>query len=166
VGSLPQPLAAFDQHPPAATHQAAAAAGRQQASPAAPEAKPAAKEGGEKDKTQASTSLQDVAKRISAVLAEQSGRAAPADSGGPAGGGSPHAARATASVSPDPPRARSRPSPPAAAAPPPALVTLKWDPALAAGGVALSWDSQLDPRRARPGDLGIRLVWSGVLPEK
>jgi hypothetical protein len=166
LGSLPQPLTAFDQHPLVAAPQATAAAGRQQTSPAPPEAKPASKAGAEKDKAKASASLQDVAKRISTVLAEHPGRPAPADAGVPAGGGSPHAARAAGSASPDPPRPRPRPLPPAAAAPPTSLVTIKWDPALTSGGVALAWDSQLDPRRARPGDLGIRLVWSAVRPEK
>jgi hypothetical protein len=176
VGSLPHPLTAFDQHPPAATQQPASAAGRQQASPAPAGAKGAPKDGGKEgsekgaaegaEKATSPASLQDVARRISTVLAEQSGRPVPSEPGPAAGGGSSHGASLAAGGDSGAPRPRSRPSSPTFVAPKPPLVTLKWDPALTSGGVALSWDSQLDPRRAGAGDLGIRLVWSASLPGK
>jgi|WetSurMetagenome_2_1015567.scaffolds.fasta_scaffold76971_2 hypothetical protein len=141
----------------AAAVEGGKAAGRPAESKAAASEKHTATEGGEKagagepGKAGKAPSLQDVAKRISAVVAEQTSRsstegaakppARPAE-GAPAEGGRPRAAGV-----------RSTPPAPKPASP----VTLSWDAALSSKGVALAWDQHLDPRRSA--ELGVRLVW-------
>jgi hypothetical protein len=157
VATLTPSAWAARQHPPSATQQAVPvkterpAAEKSASEPAVQATKPGTAAAADT----ASPSLEEVAKRISAVLAGQSGRPAtdgpgPASRPGAAQGGPESAA---------PARARPLPRRPASAPRAASLVTLTWDPALARGGVALAWDRQLDPRRARVADRGVRLVW-------
>jgi hypothetical protein len=129
------------QHPTAAT---------QQALPAPRAEKPGA--GAQATEGPPPVSLEDLAKRISAVIAGQGGAAtgtgAESDRRGSIAGG---AAAAT----------RSKPASPrpVAGARTASLVTLRWDASLASDGVSLAWDAHLDPRRAGRANLGVRLVW-------
>jgi hypothetical protein len=112
------------------------------------EGKPATNGGARTESKDGAASLQEVLSRISAAVAEQNGKV----SAGP-----------DAESHPPPARVRARiPKPAAATTKPQAL--LRWDPALTAGGVALSWDEQLNPRPTRSGDLGVRLAWPARIP--
>lgn len=113
------------------------------------EGKPPTRPGARSESSDGAASLEEVLSRINKVVGEHSAKAlgAAADAGT-----APPNARAKAR-SPKIVTAKTRP---------PAM--LKWDPALTSGGVALSWDDQLNPRRVRAADLGVRLVWSARTP--
>jgi hypothetical protein len=150
LATVLSPLPAAGQRPPAATERPTAAANPPQGE------KPVA--AGATDKTPAS--LEDLAKRISSVLAEQSGRP-------PTAGAAPSPGAAGTPIGPmpvEPKRSKPLASRPAPAPKAASLVTLKWDPTITSGGVALSWEGQLDPRRTRRADQGVRLVWPDRLP--
>jgi hypothetical protein len=142
------PAAATPQHPTAASQQAPPLA-----RPEKPGAAGTTVKGGTADGT--APSLEELAKRLSTVLAEQSARpstgTATADNASAPG---------VSVVSKRPPTAVSRRAP----AKKLSLVTLKWDTALTSGGVSLSWDPHLDPRGAHRGDKGVRLVWPDRRP--
>jgi hypothetical protein len=164
VAGLTPPASAARQHPPSATRQAVPANTEKPGTEksAAETAVQGTKTGAAAAATsgRAAGSLEEVAKRISAVLSEQSGRPA---TGGPGPASRPDDAHGSP---PSAEPARARPLPRRAAAAPRAasLVTLKWDPALTSGGIALSWDRQLDPRRAGMAGRGVRLVWPDRRP--
>jgi nicotinate-nucleotide--dimethylbenzimidazole phosphoribosyltransferase len=113
---------------------------------AKPPVGPASSAGAREVSNEGAPSLQEVLSRISSAIASQNVKAA-ADAAAPAPAvrSKPAAAKATA--------ARPKPAP-----------LLTWDPALTSGGVALSWDEQISPHRARPADLGVRLVWPARVP--
>jgi hypothetical protein len=91
-------------------------------------------------------SLQEVVKRINNVMADHNQKVAEQQK------------------APETQRGRSRATPAQRSVRRAAAVSLKWDPALLAGYVALSWDTQLDPRAVTTRDLGIRLVWPPQVP--
>jgi hypothetical protein len=162
---LAPPAWAARQHPPSATQQAVPARAEKPGAEKPGAEKPAAADtavqamksgaaaAAAADKP--APSLEEVARRISAVLSEQSGRPA---SGGPGPASRPGAAQRGATAA-EPALATPLPRRPAPVPRAASLVTLTWDTALTQGGVALSWDRQLDPRRTRAAAGGVRLVW-------
>jgi hypothetical protein len=98
--------------------------------------------------------LGDVVNRINAIMAQESASSKTASDQGSG------AAKAAAS---DAGQVRQRPTTAAVPTTPPRALP-KRDQPQSPRGVTLAWDEQIDPRRARRPDLGVRLIWPSRTP--
>lgn len=146
-------------HGPAARPQAAApaAGGHGAKTPAAPAGKtpPASKPGED------SPSVDDVVKRINAILAEGPGTGTSKKDGPPGDRDAVAPAKPRGATRVSQPVGRGTRKPPSQPGPSGRGIVLTWDPALTRRGVTLVWDPELTlpAEPAVPGS-GIRLRWS------